>query len=86
MTPALATGATPAPTTPFTDLPHPVLPVTMTIGGVNAPIVFIGIPSGLAGVTQVNFTVPPDAPVGVQPVVIKVGDVSSPAVNFTVNP
>ena len=86
VTPALATGATPAPSTPYTDLPHPVLPVSMTIGGENTPIAFIGIPSGLAGVTQINFTVPADAPLGVQPVVVTVGTASSPPVNFTVNP
>ena len=58
----------------------------MTIGGENASIAFIGIPSGLAGVTQINFTVPTDAPQGVQPVVVKVGTASSPPVNFQVNP
>ena len=86
VTPALATGATPDPSTPYTNLPHPVLPVSMTIGGENTPIAFIGIPSGLAGVTQVNFTVPTDAPLGTQPVVVTVGNASSPPVNFTVNP
>jgi hypothetical protein len=34
-----------------TDLPKPVLPVSMTIGGVDRPIPFSGIPSGLAGAT-----------------------------------
>jgi len=86
VTPALATGGTPDPSTPYTNLPHPVLPVSMTIGGENTPIAFIGIPSGLAGVTQVNFTVPRDAPLGTQPVVVTVGNVASPPVNFTVNP
>lgn len=86
VTPALATGATPDPSTPYTNLPHPVLPVSMTIAGENTPIAFIGIPSGLAGVTQVNFTVPMDAPLGTQPVVVTVGNVASPPVNFTVNP
>ena len=86
VTPALATGATPDPSTPYTNLPHPVLPVSMTIGAENVQIAFIGIPSGLAGVTQINFTVPTDAPLGVQPVVVKVGSASSPPVNFTVTP
>jgi uncharacterized protein (TIGR03437 family) len=86
VSPLLATGATPAPDTPITQLPKPVLPATMTIGSMPAPILFIGIPSGLAGVTQINFTVPSDAPLGVQPVVVTVGGVSSPPANFTVNP
>ena len=86
VSPPLATGATPAPDTPFTQLPKPLLLTTMTIGGVPAPILFIGIPSGLAGVTQINFTVPSNAPLGVQPVVVTVGGVASPPANFTVMP
>jgi uncharacterized protein (TIGR03437 family) len=57
----------------------------MTIGGVAAPVVFRGIPSGEVGVTQINFTVPVTAPLGVQPVVVRVGNISSPAAYFTVN-
>jgi len=59
--------------------------VTLTIGGEQASIAFNGIPPGLAGVTQVNFTVPADAPAGLQPVVIQVGDAQSPPAYFTVN-
>jgi uncharacterized protein (TIGR03437 family) len=84
VTPPLATGATPSPDTPVQNLPHPVLPVTMTIGNVPATIDFVGIPSGLAGVTQVNFTVPPNAPLGVQPLVVTVGGVSSLPASFKV--
>jgi uncharacterized protein (TIGR03437 family) len=58
----------------------------MTIGGVKANIMFIGIPSGLVGTTQINFTVLANAPLGVQPVGVTVGGVASPAANFTVNP
>ena len=54
------------------------------MGGLNAPIAFIGIPSGLVGVTQVNFTVPSNATLGSQPVVVKIGTASSPPVNITV--
>jgi uncharacterized protein (TIGR03437 family) len=84
VTPALATGATPAASTPLTQLPKPVLPVTITVGGVNAAIQFIGIPSGLAGVTQVNFEVPAAVPLGVQSVVATVGGVASAAAKLTV--
>jgi len=89
--PALATGDSPTPGTAVSGLPSPVLPATLTIGGVSAKIDFIGVPPGLAGVTQINFTVPANAPLGVQPVELTVGNdivgsVTSPAANFTVNP
>jgi len=64
--------------------PKPLLPVSMTIGGVDASIQFVGIPSGLVGATQINFTVPPGARLGVQPLVVKVGDASSMPANFNV--
>jgi uncharacterized protein (TIGR03437 family) len=83
-TPTLATGATPAPGTALARLPKSRLPVTMTVGGVPATIVFNGIPTGLAGVTQINFTVPDGVPAGVQDVVITVGGVASAAAKLTV--
>jgi len=83
--PALATGASPKAGTASTSLPAPVLPATLTIGGIPATIDFIGVPPGLAGVTQINFTVPANAPLGVQPVVLTIGAAVSPAANFTVN-
>ena len=86
LSPALATGATPSSDTPLDQLPKPVLPVRVTVGGIPADIYFIGVPSGLAGATQINFTVPPNAPLGVQPVVVRVGGTASPPVNFTVMP
>ncbi len=84
VSPALADGATPPPGTPPTSLPSPKLPVTLTVGGQPATIVLIGIPSGLVGVTQINYTVPANAPLGVQPVVVTVGGVASPAAKLTV--
>jgi len=62
------------------------LPVSMTIGGVNAAISFAGTPVGLAGVTQVNFTVPATAPLGSQPLVITVGGVKSQTARITITP
>jgi uncharacterized protein (TIGR03437 family) len=87
VTPSLATGATPSSGTPVASLPKPRQAVTVTVGGVPVPanqLLFVGIPSGLACVTQINFTVPSDAPLGVQPVVVIVGGVASPALNLTV--
>ena len=56
----------------------------MTIGGINAPIEFVGIPSWSVGVTQINFTVPSSVPVGKQQIVVTVGSTSSAPATFTV--
>ncbi len=84
--PALATGATPSAGTPLAALPKPTHSVSVTVGGVNADIQFIGIPSGLAGVTQINYQVPANAPLGSWPVVVTVGGVASPAATLMVTP
>ena len=81
VTPSLATGATPS---PHAQSPKPLLPYSVTVGGVAATIDFIGIPSGLVGVTQINYTVPSSVATGVQPVVVTVGGVPSPAANLNV--
>ena len=86
VTPALATGTAPAPGTPVGSLPKPQQTVSVTVGGVAAPIDFIGIPVGLVGVTQINYTVPAQAPTGAQPVVVTVGGVASQAATLTVTP
>jgi len=41
--------------------------VTVLVNGVAAENSFAGIPYYLAGVTQVNFIVPPGTPTGNQP-------------------
>jgi uncharacterized protein (TIGR03437 family) len=82
--PSLATGRAPAYGTPVAQLPTPQLPVSVTVGGLPAQVDFAGIPSGLVGVTQVNFTIPPDLAPGVQQVVVTVGSASSPPANITI--
>jgi uncharacterized protein (TIGR03437 family) len=84
VSPAVATGAAPAFGTAVTQLPTPVAKVSMTIGGVPAPVVFAGIPPGLVGVMQVNFTIPANAPTGPQKVVVTIGGVDSAAATLTV--
>jgi uncharacterized protein (TIGR03437 family) len=70
---------------PIARLPAPsAQPQNLTIGGKSANIAFIGIPSGLVGVTQINFVVLPDVPLGIQPVVVTIGGTSSLPVNITV--
>lgn len=84
VSPSLATGDAPAYGTVLSALPKPNLPVAVTVAGQNATIDFIGIPSGLVGVTQINYEVPPSTPLGVQQVVVSVGGVASQAANLTV--
>jgi uncharacterized protein (TIGR03437 family) len=59
-------------------LKRPVLPVTVTIGGVDAHVEYAGSAASLiSGVMQVNVTIPATAPTGTQPVVVTVGTVKS---------
>ncbi len=82
--PALPNGQGPAPGTALEALPKPKLPVRLTVGGVPATVLFAGVPPGLAGVTQINFTVAPNTPLGNQDVVVTIGDVASPPVKLNV--
>jgi uncharacterized protein (TIGR03437 family) len=83
VSPPIPTGVPPAAGTPVDQLPKPLLPVSVTIGGVPATIVFIGNPF-LVGLTQINVTVPQNAPLGKQPVVVTVGGVASKAATVTI--
>ena len=83
--PSLATGTTPSSTTPLSRLPSPQAgQPTVTVGGIAAQVQFAGIPSGLVGVTQINFTIPAGVASGVQPVVVTVGNASSNTATITV--
>jgi uncharacterized protein (TIGR03437 family) len=84
LTPSTATGSTPADGTSASRLPKPRLPVTVTVGGLNAAVVFAGLQSGTVGVMQVNFTIPAAVTPGAQPLVISVGGVPSPSATVTV--
>ncbi len=64
--------------------PKPALPVSVTIGGVDAQITYYGgAPQEVAGAFQLNVVIPSSITTGNQPVVVKVGSASS-AANFTV--
>jgi uncharacterized protein (TIGR03437 family) len=81
VSPPIANGVVPT----GSQVPAPLLPVSVTVGGVAATLDYVGLPSWSVGTLQVNFTVPPNAPLGPQPVVVTVGTASSPvAVTFTV--
>ena len=61
-------------------LPKPVLPVKVSIGGIDTSVQYAGAaPSLLAGVFQINATVPTSVPSGAVPVVVTVGTASSQA-------
>jgi uncharacterized protein (TIGR03437 family) len=62
----------------------PILPVSVSVGGVPAFIQFYGLTVGTLGTTQVNFTVPSSLTPGTYPVVVTVGSVASPPVSLTV--
>jgi uncharacterized protein (TIGR03437 family) len=84
VTPSIATGAAPASGTPVSSLPAPRQPASLTVGGVAAPISFIGIPVGVVGVVQVNFTIPAGVASGSQPVVVTVGNFASKVASIVV--
>ena len=77
VTPPVATGAAPDPSTLLANLPAPVQSATVTVGGLMAPYIWTGIPWGLVGVVQVNYQVPSGVASGPQPVVVSVGGVPS---------
>ena len=59
-------------------LKTPVLAVSVTVGGVDAPVVYRGSAPGLvSGVMQVNVTIPTSIAAGPQPVVVTVGTAKS---------
>jgi len=79
-------GVTTPTTTPdglVIGVPQPVLSqtpvVTVTIGGVNAPVQYAGaVPGTIAGLTQINVEVPASlSPALALPVIVKIGDFSS---------
>jgi uncharacterized protein (TIGR03437 family) len=84
VSPAIASGAAPAGNTSAAQLPTPQQSATVTIGNVTAPVSFVGIPSGLVGVLQVNFQVPSTVAAGTQPVVVTVGGIASKAATLTI--
>jgi len=72
--PAVPTGQ-PAPSNPLSlSLVQP----TVTLGGVNLPVLYSGLAPGLVGVDQINVSVPSNVPTGMSvPLVITEGDIST---------
>jgi uncharacterized protein (TIGR03437 family) len=86
VSPALKTAYSPSSTTAPPNLPMPLLPLSVTVGGVPAFVEYAAISAGLIGTTQINILVPSSVPLGTQPVVVTVGGVASAPVNIVVQP
>jgi uncharacterized protein (TIGR03437 family) len=60
--------------------PAPVLPVSVTIDGIDAPVIYYGGAVGqVAGMMRIDVQVPDGAASGARPVVVQVGDSQSQA-------
>jgi uncharacterized protein (TIGR03437 family) len=70
------------------DFPKPVLPVRVFVGGREATVSYAGAAPGfLAGLMQINFTVPLGLARGVHDLVLRVGTIESrPGVTMAVQP
>ncbi|MCL5744640.1 MAG: hypothetical protein M1541_12045 [Acidobacteria bacterium] len=58
----------------------------MTIGGKSADVSFSGLTPTVAGLYQINVTVPSGLTPGLQPVTVSIGGVTSNTVNLPVQP
>jgi uncharacterized protein (TIGR03437 family) len=71
--PAVQSGM-PSPASPLAvALNHP----TVTLGGVQLPLLYFGLTPGEVGVNQINVSVPSNVPVGFEPLVISQGGSST---------
>jgi uncharacterized protein (TIGR03437 family) len=77
VSPLIDSGFAPSSSSSPSALPKPLLPLSVSVGGVPVFLQFVGNGAGLIGGTQVNFIVPPSVPSGVQDVVVTVNGVSS---------
>ncbi len=64
---------------PVSSIPKPVLPVSVTFGGITSPqIPYAGVaPQAVDGLLQVNAQIPPNAPSGNIAIVLTIGSASS---------
>jgi uncharacterized protein (TIGR03437 family) len=58
--------------------------VSVTVGGSQAFVQFVGVPAGVVGVVQLDITIPASVPVGPQKVVVTVNGVASPPATIQV--
>jgi uncharacterized protein (TIGR03437 family) len=81
-TPAVPSGTT-APSSPLASVPPQVV---VTVDGQPAQVSFAGLTPGLAGLYQINFTVPPGAKTGTLNVVITQNGVAANSTKLPVAP
>jgi len=74
LSPAIASNT---PVAPPAAAPKPLLPVSVTIGGVQATVAYSSLAYIYEGLTQINVIVPTGLTTGSQPVVVTVGGVAS---------
>lgn len=84
VSPLRLTGRAESLTGSVLSLPKPVLPVSVTVGGVPVFFQFVGLAPASIGTTQINFIVPPTLLPGKQSVVATIGGVQSPPVTINV--
>jgi hypothetical protein len=66
------------------DLPRCALPVSVTVNGEPAQVLYAGIAPGLVqGANQINIKLPDDIMSGPLTIIVTAGDASSKAFNFT---
>jgi uncharacterized protein (TIGR03437 family) len=83
LAPAVATGSVTSSTGP--TFPAPVLPVSVTVAGNPATLVYAGEAPGFAsGVFQLDVTIPQGTPSGPQPIVLTVGNNDNTTQKITV--
>lgn len=85
VSPSIATGSAPLSSTSAGSLPAPRQTTRVSIGGLDAPVQFVGIPAGLVGVVQVNVVVPQSASLGTNNVVVAIGGVPSNTAHLQVS-
>ena len=69
---------------PSAPLPISVVTPVVTVGGVNAIVVFSGLAPGFVGLYQLNIGLPPNVPSGLLDVIIQTGGLFSNAVKLAV--
>jgi uncharacterized protein (TIGR03437 family) len=81
---SLPTGFATSPTSSPASGPKPLLPLSVTIGGVPAFVQTAAVAPGQVGVLQVNFIAAENTPEGDQPLVVTVGGMASKPVGVVV--
>jgi uncharacterized protein (TIGR03437 family) len=81
VSPAIASNT---PVAPPATAPKPLLPVSVTIGGAQAMLVYSSLAYNYEGLTQINAIVPTTIATGPQKVIVTIGSVASAAAQLNV--